>query len=262
MMLCYIIIVVAVTVAIYSSLKYIGLKKTVVEKDKLLIRQAKLASIGEMLEHIAHQWKQPLAQINSVVLNIESNYEDGKLSRKILDDELSQIENLTHFMSQTIESFRNYLHPDKEKTTFSIKEVTDETLSLIKPLLKHKKIECNVDIKDNEMIRGYKKEFVQTLLVLLNNSKDALLENSIKEPFVKISSYKKDSHTVISVCDNGGGIDAKIMDRIFDPYFTTKQKSKGTGHGLSMAKMIIEESFKGTIKAINTKDGVCFEIEV
>ncbi len=262
MVVLYIAILLLLVVSVYFFIKINKLKKSIVKKDMLLIRQAKLASIGEMLEHIAHQWKQPLAQINSIVLNIETNFEDGKLDRETLEEELSQIENLTLFMSQTIESFRNYLHPDKEKTVFSVKEVIDETLSLINPLLKHKKIECIIDIKDNTKIKGYKKEFVQTLLVLLNNAKDALLEKSIKNPFVKISAKQKGPKTVISVIDNGGGIEERIIDKIFDPYFTTKQKSKGTGHGLSMAKMIIEESFGGNIRAYNNKGGACFEIEI
>ena len=262
MIILYIVVFTLLVLLLYITLKYFKVKKSIVKKDMLLIRQAKLASIGEMLEHIAHQWKQPLAGINSIVLNIEAYYEDKKLDRETLEEELSQIENLTLFMSQTIESFRNYLHPDKEKTVFSIKEVVDETLSLINPLLKHKKIECIIDIKENTKIKGYKKEFVQTLLVLLNNAKDALLENSVKNPFIKISTEQKGTKVLISVIDNGGGIDEKIMDKIFDPYFTTKQKSKGTGHGLSMAKMIIEESFNGKIRAKNSGDGACFEIEI
>ena len=262
MVVLYVTILLLLVLLIYSFVKINKLKKSIIQKDMLLIRQAKLASIGEMLEHIAHQWKQPLAQINSIVLNIETNFEDGKLDRKTLEEELNQIENLTLFMSQTIESFRNYLHPDKEKTIFTVKEVIDETLLLINPLLKHKKIKCIVDIKDNTNIKGYKKEFVQTLLVLLNNAKDALLENSIKNLFIKISAKKIGTKSFISVIDNGGGIDEKIIDKIFDPYFTTKEQSKGTGHGLSMAKMIIEESFKGKIRAFNINDGACFEIEI
>lgn len=262
MMFLYFVIVLLIVALLFLYFKIQKLKNIIVNKDMLLIRQAKLASIGEMLEHIAHQWKQPLAQINSIVLNIEANFEDGKLDEETLEEELNQIENLTLFMSQTIESFRNYLHPDKEKTIFTAKEVIDETLSLINPLLKHKKIESIIDIKDNAKIKGYKKEFVQTLLVLLNNAKDALLENSIKNPFIKISVKQKGAKTLISVIDNGGGIDEKIMDKIFDPYFTTKQQSKGTGHGLSMAKMIIEESFNGKIKATDSKGGACFEIEI
>ena len=262
MEILFVVILLLLVILIYFFVKINKLKKSVTQKDMLLIRQAKLASIGEMLEHIAHQWKQPLAQINSIVLNIEANFEDGKLDKKTLEEELNQIENLTLFMSQTIESFRNYLHPDKEKTIFTVKEVIDETLSLINPLLKHKKIECIVDIKDNANIKGYKKEFVQTLLVLLNNAKDALLEKNIKNPYIKIKAQQIGAKAFISVVDNAGGIDEKILDKIFDPYFTTKEQSKGTGHGLSMAKMIIEESFKGKIRAFNSNDGACFEIEI
>ncbi len=241
--------------------KNYNLQEKVFEKNKLLIRQAKLASIGEMLEHIAHQWKQPLAQINSIVLNIESSYEDGKLHKNLLEKELSQIENLTFFMSETIESFRNYLHPDKEKTVFTMKEAIEETLSLIMPLLKHKKIECNVKIENDKKVKGYKKEFVQSLLVILNNAKDALLEKNPKNPYIQINVNVINEKIVLHIQDNAGGIEQKNMEKIFDPYFTTKKKSKGTGHGLSMAKMIIEGSFGGKISAKNEKDGANFRIE-
>jgi len=237
------------------------LKKKIAKKDSLLIRQAKLASIGEMLEHIAHQWKQPLAQINSISLNIESSFEDGVLNKNLLENELSQIENQTLYMSETIESFKSYLHPDKEKTLFSMKEVIDETLLLIKPLLKHQKIECFINIKNDRIVKGYKKEFIQTLLVLLNNAKDALLENKVKNPHINIQVDVKNNKTIVLIKDNGRGIDEQIIDKIFDPYFTTKKESQGTGHGLSMAKMIVEESFGGRLNAINEKDGACFRIE-
>ncbi len=260
MVLCFLVFLFLLLViyVLYSKNRKLSLK--VLEKDKLLVRQAKLASIGEMLEHIAHQWKQPLAQINSIVLNIESSYEDGSLDRGMLEEELNQIENLTHYMSQTIESFRNYLHPDKEKTVFTIQEVFDETFLLMMPLLKHKKIDCQINIKEDKSIKGYKKELVQTLLVLLNNAKDAILEANPKKPQINIEVKKENDKLVIAISDNGGGIDGSIMDKIFDPYFTTKKQSQGTGHGLSMAKMIVEESFGGEIRVKNIKNGACFEV--
>ncbi len=253
------VVLIIIIVILYK--KNSNLKKKIAKKESLLIRQAKLASIGEMLEHIAHQWKQPLAQINSIVLNIESSYEDEELNKELLEEELTQIENLTFFMSQTIESFRNYLHPDKEKTFFTMKEVIDETLFLMMPLLKHKKIECRIIIKNDKKVKGYKKEFVQTLLVLLNNAKDAILDKNPKNPYIEIKSNIKDGKNILLIKDNAGGIDPKIIDKIFDPYFTTKKKSKGTGHGLSMAKMIVEDSFNGRISVYNEDNGACFRIE-
>jgi len=256
----YIVCTILLLVIFVLSLKNRSLKEKIAQKDMLLVRQAKLASIGEMLEHIAHQWKQPLAQINSIILNIESFYEDKELSKEVLDKELNQIENLTHYMSQTIESFRNYLHPDKEKTTFTVKEVLDETLSLMMPLLNHKKIACEVKVDANFKLKGYKKELVQTLLVLLNNAKDAILSTKPKDPKIIITLKEDKKRGVISICDNGGGISDDIKDKIFDPYFTTKKESQGTGHGLSMAKMIVEEGFLGEIRVKDIKNGVCFEV--
>ncbi len=255
------IVLIVLLIVIFFLVKKIKIQQSLIlKKNQLLMRQAKLASIGEMLEHIAHQWKQPLAQINSVILNIDTNFEDGKLTKEKLEEDLNQIENLTIFMSDTIESFRNYLHPDKEKTTFFIKEAFDDTFALIEPLLKHKKIDCSLHVKSDMSITGYKKEFVQTLLVLLNNAKDALLETKPKNPFIKIVVEKFQNRVVVEICDNGGGIEPKNLDKIFDPYFTTKKESKGTGHGLSMAKMIIEESMGGELSVTNSKDGACFRI--
>ncbi len=259
MIWCIVYLIFAIICGLYYF-KNQELSQKIIEKDRLLVRQAKLASIGEMLEHIAHQWKQPLAQINSIVLNIESSYEDGSLDRGMLEEELNQIENLTHYMSQTIESFRNYLHPDKEKTIFTIQEVFEETFLLMMPLLKHKKIDCRINIKEDSSVKGYKKELVQTLLVLLNNAKDAILETNPKKPQIQIEVKKESDKLVVAISDNGGGINESIMDKIFDPYFTTKKESQGTGHGLSMAKMIVEESFGGKLKVKNIKNGACFEV--
>ncbi len=256
----YILITILIFIIIFLILKIKREKNIISQKNQLLMRQAKLASIGEMLEHIAHQWKQPLAQINSIILNIDTNFEDGKLTKELLESDLNQIESLTLFMSETIESFRNYLHPDKEMTRFSIDEVLEETFSLIEPLLKHKKIETRLHVSKELFITGYKKEFVQTLLVLLNNAKDAILEKEPSNPYIKVVARKEGESIVVTICDNGGGIEPKNLDKIFDPYFTTKKESKGTGHGLSMAKMIVEESLGGKIVAYNEKEGACFRI--
>ncbi len=230
------------------------------DKDKLLIAQSKLAAVGETLAHIAHQWKQPLSQINSVVLNIEADFDDKKLSREVLENHLNEIEKMTFYMSDTIQSFNTYLKPSESIEYFSIKEAFDSSFELVYKLLESKKIECKLEIIEDSFVKGIKKEFIQVLLVLLNNAKDVLVDENIKYPKIHIAIFRKENKAVLEVVDNGGGIKDKYFDKIFDPYFTTKPHSQGTGHGLCMAKMIVEKSMHGKLNVKNEKKGAMFSI--
>ncbi|RXJ68450.1 hypothetical protein CRV08_06360 [Halarcobacter ebronensis] len=230
------------------------------EKDKLLIAQSKLAAVGETLAHIAHQWKQPLSQINSVVANIEADYEDKKLDDKRLEEHLNEIEKLTFYMSDTIESFNNYLQPNEEKESFSIKDAFDNAFALVYKLLESKQIECKFEIEKDFKILGVKKEFVQAILVILNNAKDVLVDNNIEKPKINIFIGEVDNKAYLEISDNGGGIPSELFEKIFDPYFTTKPHSQGTGHGLCMAKMIVEKSMHGKLKVENIRFGAKFSI--
>ena len=230
------------------------------EKDKLLIAQSKLAAVGETLAHIAHQWKQPLSQINSVVANIEADFEDKKLDSEKLEEHLNEIEKLTFYMSDTIESFNNYLQPNDEKEVFFIKEAFDTAFALVYKLFESKQIECKFEIQEDSKILGVKKEFVQAILVILNNAKDVLIDNKIENPKIKIFIGTVDNKAYLEISDNGGGIPKEFFEKIFDPYFTTKPHSQGTGHGLCMAKMIVEKSMHGELKVENENLGAKFSI--
>ncbi|MCP4971323.1 MAG: HAMP domain-containing histidine kinase [Arcobacter sp.] len=230
------------------------------QKDQLLIAQSKLAAVGETLAHIAHQWKQPLSQINSVVVNIEADFEEKKLTYEVLEEHLNEIEKLTFYMSDTIESFNTYLQPNEEKEIFSIKEAFDNSFELVYKLLESKQIDCKVNIEEDSFVKGVKKEFIQVILVILNNAKDVLIEKSVRFPKINIFIGKKDNKAVLEISDNGGGISSKYFDKIFDPYFTTKPHSQGTGHGLCMAKMIIEKSMHGNLNVKNEDLGAKFSI--
>lgn len=232
------------------------------DKDQLLIAQSKLAAVGETLAHIAHQWKQPLSQINSVVVNIEADFEDKKLNQKVLEEHLNEIEKLTFYMSDTIQSFNNYLQPNDEKEIFSIKDAFDDAFALVYKLLESKQIECKFVIEEDSQVEGVKKEFVQAILVILNNAKDVLVDNQIRDPKINITIAKKHSKALLEISDNGGGIASKYFDKIFDPYFTTKPHSQGTGHGLCMAKMIVEKSMHGNLYVKNENLGAKFSIVV
>lgn len=230
------------------------------DKDELLIAQSKLAAVGETLAHIAHQWKQPLNQINSVVLNIEEDFDEKKLNKELLEEHLNEIEKLTFYMSDTITSFNTYLQPNDKKEIFSIKEAFDQAYELVYKLLESKRIVCKLSIEEDSLIRGVKNEFIQALLVILNNAKDILEERNIKKRKIFIKIYVKDSKACIEVLDNAGGIKQQYFDKIFDPYFTTKQHSLGTGHGLCMAKMIVEKSMHGVLSVKNEDEGAKFSI--
>jgi C4-dicarboxylate-specific signal transduction histidine kinase len=230
------------------------------QKDKLLIAQSKLAAVGETLTHIAHQWKQPLAQINSVVANIEADFEDKVLTKDLLVEHLNEIEKLTFYMSDTIESFNTYLQPNQEKEIFSLQEAFEDAYALVYKLLESKNIKCDIDIDENPQILGIKKEFIQAILVILNNAKDVLVDRDVEKKQLDISLYTQDNNAIIDIIDNGGGIEEEYFDKIFDPYFTTKPHSQGTGHGLCMAKMIIEKSMHGKLIAANEKNGAKFSI--
>ncbi len=230
------------------------------DKDELLIAQSKLAAVGETLAHIAHQWKQHLSQINSVVLNIEADFDEKQLSREKLETHLNEIEKMTFYMSDTIESFNTYLQPNDDKEIFSIKDAFDNAFELVYQLLQSKQIECKLEILDDSLVKGVKKEFVQALLVVLNNAKDVIIERDVIYPKIFIKIYKKENKAVLEILDNAGGIKDKYFDKIFDPYFTTKPHSQGTGHGLCMAKMIVEKSMHGKLNVINDKKGAKFSI--
>jgi C4-dicarboxylate-specific signal transduction histidine kinase len=230
------------------------------EKDKLLIAQSKLAAVGETLAHIAHQWKQPLSQINSVVVNIDADFENKKLTKELLEEHLNEIEKLTLYMADTIQSFNNYLQPNQEKEIFSMQEAFEDSFELVYRLFESQQIVCKIDIKNNSFIKGVKKEFVQALLVILNNAKDILVERDIKNKKINISIYTKNNKAIIEIKDNAGGISSKYFDKILDPYFTTKPHSQGTGHGLCMAKMIVEKSMHGNLNVQNESNGAKFSI--
>ena len=231
-------------------------------KDELLVAQSKLAAVGETLAHIAHQWKQPLNQINSVVVNIESDFEDNILNEEILSEHLNEIEKLTFYMSDTITSFNNYLQPNKEKEVFSIKSAFDDSYALVYTLLESLRIETKLIIENDSLIKGVKKEFIQAILVILNNAKDILHERNIKNRKITIKIYSLNNNAYLEISDNAGGIKDEYFDKIFDPYFTTKPHSQGTGHGLCMAKMIVENSMHGYLKVKNDEKGAVFCIKV
>ena len=163
-------------------------------------------------------------------------------------------------MSKTIDDFKNFFEPNKEKQSFMMHELLQKSIYILKGNLKYNNILVETNLNNTLRCIGHPSELRQVIVAILNNAKDALLQNKIKNAKVTINSKRLDDTIAITICDNAGGIDEDIMNKIFDPYFTTKHKSQGTGLGLYISKLIVEESLNGELNVRNTEDGTCFEI--
>lgn len=230
------------------------------EKSRVIHEQAKLASMGEMLRHIAHQWRQPLSEINSVAMKIETDHRRNTLDERSLDKNIEQIENITEHMSQTIRDFNGYFKSDKEKTRVILEEVVDKALDLVLSGLTRSDIKVEKIVESREEVDIVEGELIQVLLVLLNNARDALKTDGAREQWIKIRITKEGSKNLIEIEDSGGGIENADLEKVFEPYFTTKFESQGVGIGLYMAKMIVEESLGGRLSVSNGTDGAKFAL--
>jgi len=229
------------------------------EENRRLLEKNKLDSMDEMIQNIAHQWRQPLSQINSVVSTIDDILYEKKIQDPLLEEKLKEIESLTKYMSNTIDDFKGYLEEKNQKSVFPIAYSVQKSIDVFNVNLEEN-ITVIKNIESDVKCYGYDNELQQVLLVLLNNAKDALVNRNIHQAKIKISIIKDDSHVNVTISDNAGGMTKSIMNKIFEPYFTTKHKSQGTGLGLYMSRKIIEERFKGTLSVENLNDGTCFQI--
>ena len=232
------------------------------EKDHLLMQQSKLAAMGEMIGSIAHQWRQPLNTVGLIIQDIKTAYQLGELDRTYLSKSVAKAMEIIRHMSATIDDFRYFYKPEKEPYTFRIAEAVVKAVSVIDASFKNNNIEIDLDIKDDVYAYGFPNEYSQVLLNFLNNAKDVFIEKKIPRPRVTVKLFTQDSRSVLTIGDNGGGIPKDIMDKIFEPYFSTKQNGQGTGIGLYMSKMIIEKSMSGKLTATNTGEGAEFRIEL
>jgi signal transduction histidine kinase len=220
-------------------------------QQQILAQQSKMAAMGEMLGNIAHQWRQPLSVISTVATGMRLQKEFGKLDDENFEEAIDSITNSTTYLSRTIDDFRNFFRTDKDESFFIIKDSFEKVLKLIDSQFKNHDITIKKYIEDIE-IHGFENEFIQVLINILNNSKDALLNKNYQR-YIIISAKKENNMCIIKITDNGGGIKDKILDKIFEPYFTTKHQSSGTGIGLYMTKEIIEKHMGGTVNINNVK---------
>ncbi len=223
-----------------------------------------MASLGQMLANIAHQWRQPLTELNLTLFNMKKaslNHNEKKI-----EDFYKQSQNLISSMSITIEDFTNFFNPLKQKRNFEIKNAIIKSLTILKKMIEQQDIKIKVDVPIKYKVLGVSNELSQVIINLIQNAKDAFIQNNIqnKEIFITLkeeqSSNKK--YALLEIKDNAGGIKDENIEKIFEPYFTTKHKSQGTGLGLFMSKMIVEKSLEGEISHKNLDNGSVFTITI
>ncbi|EDZ63099.1 PAS/PAC sensor signal transduction histidine kinase [Sulfurimonas gotlandica GD1] len=235
-------------------------------QERLMIHQSRQAAMGEMVESIAHQWRQPLNIIGLATANLETQYTLGLMSEQEFHEKMEIVSLNINYMSETIDDFRNFLNPEREMISFSPQKSIEDVLTILNAQLKSNKIIHTLTVNCDIFFYGVENEFKQVMFILLNNAVDAIKinieEKNIEQGNITITLSCKNNQGIIEVYDNGNGIDADIIDSIFDPYFTTKYHSHGVGIGLYIAKNIIETRMKGALSVQNIKSGSCFTISL
>lgn len=233
------------------------------QKQKILFWQSRMASLGQMLANIAHQWRQPLTELNLALFNVKksaSNQEFDELE-KYYKDSKEIIAN----MSQTIDDFSNFFNPNKEKQKFNLKNSIDESLNITRKLIQKENINIKKEYIDLEVF-GVSNEFSQVIINFLQNSAHAFNKKNIENKEIVITikqvTIESQEFAQVTFSDNARGVDENTLDKIFEPYFTTKHQSNGTGLGLFMSKLIIEKSLNGTMFAKNSNKGLLFTINI
>ena len=222
------------------------------KKDEIMFRQSRLAAMGEMVGNIAHQWRQPLNAIVLVIQSFQMKKMVGKLDDEFIDAQVEEGIKLANSMSKTIDDFRNFFKPNKVEEFFSVKKSVEEAIDLVFHYYKKINININLVCKEDFETVGYPNEFSQVLMNLFSNAKDVLKElDGEHKKYIEVIIKTKNDDGIVMVIDNGGGISQEVLDRMFEPYFTTKHQSSGTGIGLYMSKEIIEKQMNGSIWAQN-----------
>lgn len=257
----------------YSSIRYdisseteysllnCHLEELIKEKDIMLISKTKLAQMGELIAMIAHQWRQPLSAIVSTTNTLKIKIIRDKYEKEYFEEKIEEIANYAKHLSETINDFRNFYKVKKEKEETSLANIAKNALKIIGSSLENNKVNLIIEFNCNKGLKTYSNEVQQVVLNLIKNAEDSLLQNNIKNPTIKIKTFEKNgSFCILEVLDNGIGISEKIKDKIFDPYFTTKENLNGTGLGLYMSKTIIEDHCHGKIETDKENEFTVFRI--
>ncbi len=245
------------------------LKKQVIDEirhnrqnDKMLFQQSRMASMGEMIGNIAHQWRQPLMELSSICMELQAKIEVlGVVSNDDVLDSIKKSNQITQYMSHTIDDFRNFFATNKEKDIFKISDQISSAINIINSSLKQHSIKLEIIVQKNSLIEGFKNEYSQVLINILSNAKEVLIHRQIKNPKISIRILEKDNNSIVQISDNAGGIKVKPIEKIFEPFFT-HDKINGTGVGLFMSKLIIENNMNGRLFVQNNDKGAVFTITV
>lgn len=243
----------------YDITNEVMLQKELKEKQKIIFLQSRMASLGQMLANIAHQWRQPLTELNLTLFNLKKAFESK--NQKEFDNFYNSSKNLILGMSNTIEDFTNFFTPQKQKERFLLNLSINEALKILNRVIESEKINIKFNILKDLEVFGIKNELTQVLLNLINNSKDAFIQKNIEQKEINIKTYIKNNFIYLEYLDNAQGVNKELFDRIFEPYFTTKHQSSGTGLGLFICKIIIENSFEGQIMHENIENGLKFTLK-
>lgn len=231
-------------------------------KDLALIQQGRLASMGEMVNNIAHQWRQPLNNIGLIIQNLQFSFDAGDMTHDELKKEIDTAMDVIMHMSRTIDDFRNFFREDKQMREFNVSKTIHRALEFVSAILSSHNVQVCFEDDESVTADGYQNEYAQVMLNILSNAREACIERSVTAPCIQIRITCENGHSAVYIRDNCGGVAEDIMPKIFDPYFTTRSPDKGTGIGLYMSKVIIEQNMGGRLTASNTEDGVEFRIEV
>ena len=232
------------------------------QKDQMLILHDRFAVMGEMINNIAHQWRQPLNTLGLVIQQAPLCYGSDEFSLEFLQRNSEQGMELIQTMSHTIDDFRNFFRSDKELVVFSVNHVIKRALSLVEKSFEDQNIHIALHPAGDPLANGFPNEYSQVLLNILMNARDVLIENDVDDALITIHTFAREDTSVVIITDNGGGVPNEIIDRLFDPYFTTKGPDNGTGIGLFMSKTIIEKNMGGRLTVRNVERGAEFRIEV
>ena len=240
------------------SYKYVLLQNQAVDYRNMLLQQSKMAQSGEMIGNITHQFRQPLNNIAYILINLKKRYENGKMDSEYFEKKFYSAEAQLQFLSKTINDFKEFYIPSKNKEDFIVKEALQNSITILSADLKHKDIAFELEFKTNEdlQVYGIKNELSQVILALISNASEALRD--IENPWIKVEVSASSAEVIVKVKDNAKGIQEKHIEKIFEPYFSTKKS--GTGLGLYLVKMIIEKSLEGRIEVQNIKEGAEFTL--
>jgi signal transduction histidine kinase len=245
----------------YKMVSILDLRE-VKEKENIFLHQSKHAAMGEMISMIAHQWRQPLTFISTIITRLKFKNNTNNLDKNLLNEKFEEIDNHIQYMSNTIDDFRNFFKQDKQKTLISLDEIIIIVKNMILDSFQLENIQIIVENKKLNKLNIFKNDVIQVVLNILNNAKDAFISKNIKNPIINIYFAENDKEQFIYIQDNAGGIDEFYINNIFVPYFSTKNEKNGTGLGLYICKTIVEKNLNGKINVENKNDGVLFTIKL